>query len=79
MADPGRLKIYAGAVSGWVYAGYGASGYSGSVAFTGAGVTTLLGSATEVTSTLEVQCNTGSGYQTYLQIPCTLRAQVTNP
>lgn len=57
----------------------GASGYRGSVAFTGAGVTTLLGSATEVTSTLEVQCNTGSGYQTYLQIPCTLRAQVTNP
>lgn len=57
----------------------GVSGYSGSVAFTGAGVTTLLGSATQVTSTLEVQCNTGSGYQTYLQIPCTLRAQVTNP
>ena len=57
----------------------GASGYKGSLALTGAGVSTLLGSATEVTTTLEVQCNTGSGYQTYLQIPCTLRAQVTNP
>ena len=57
----------------------GASGYKGSLAMTGSGVTTLLGSNTEVTSTLEVQCNTGSGYQTYLQIPCTVRAQVTNP
>lgn len=57
----------------------GASGYKGSVAFTGSGVTTLLGSNTSVTSTLEVQCNTGSGYQTYLQIPCTLSQQVTNP
>ena len=57
----------------------GASGYKGSVALTGAGVATLLGSATEVTSTFEVQCNTGSGYQTYLQIPCLVRAQVTNP
>jgi len=57
----------------------GASGYRGSLAMTGSGVSTLLGSATEVTSTLEVQCNTGSGYQTYLQIPCTVRAQVTNP
>ena len=57
----------------------GASGYKGSLALTGAGVSTLLGSATEVTTTIEVQCNTGSGYQTYLQIPCTLRAQVTNP
>lgn len=57
----------------------GVSGYDGSLAMTGSGVSTLLGSATEVTSTLEVQCNTGSGYQTYLQIPCTVRAQVTNP
>jgi len=57
----------------------GASGYKGSLAMTGSGVTTLLGSATEVTSTFEVQCNTGSGYQTYLQIPCIVRAQVTNP
>jgi hypothetical protein len=57
----------------------GASGYKGSLAMTGAGVTTLLGSNTQVTSTLEVQCNTGSGYQTYLQIPCVVRAQVTNP
>lgn len=57
----------------------GASGYRGSLAMTGSGVTTLLGSNTEVSSTLEVQCNTGSGYQTYLQIPCTVRAQVTNP
>jgi len=57
----------------------GVSGYDGALAMTGSGVTTLLGSATEVTSTLEVQCNTGSGYQTYLQIPCTVRAQVTNP
>jgi hypothetical protein len=57
----------------------GASGYVGSLALTGAGVSTLLGANTEVTTTIEVQCNTGSGYQTYLQIPCTLRAQVTNP
>ena len=57
----------------------GASGYKGSLALTGSGVSTLLGSSTEVTTTIEVQCNTGSGYQTYLQIPCTLRAQVTNP
>jgi len=57
----------------------GASGYKGSLAMTGSGVTTLLGSNTQVTSTLEVQCNTGSGYQTYLQIPCLVRAQVTNP
>jgi len=57
----------------------GASGYKGSLALTGSGVTTLLGSNIEVSTTLEVQCNTGSGYQTYLQIPCTLRAQVTNP
>ena len=57
----------------------GVPGYEGSLALTGSGVTTLLGSATEVTTTLEVQCNTGSGYQTYLQIPCTLKAQVTNP
>lgn len=57
----------------------GAAGYKGALALTGAGVTTLLGSNTEVTTTLEVQCNTGSGYQTYLQIPCVLRAQVTNP
>lgn len=57
----------------------GVSGYEGALAMTGSGVTTLLGSNTEVTSTLEVQCNTGSGYQTYLQIPCLVRAQVTNP
>lgn len=57
----------------------GVAGYEGALAMTGSGVTTLLGSNTEVTSTLEVQCNTGSGYQTYLQIPCLVRAQVTNP
>lgn len=57
----------------------GVSGYEGALALTGSGVTTLLGSATTVESTLEVQCDTGSGYQTYLQIPCTVRAQVTNP
>ena len=57
----------------------GVPGYDGSIALTGAGISTLLGANTEVTTTLEVQLNTGVGYQTYLQIPCTLRAQVTNP
>lgn len=57
----------------------GASGYKGTLALTGSGVTSLLGSNTSVASTFEIQCDTGSGYQTYLQIPCTVRAQVTNP
>jgi hypothetical protein len=55
------------------------SGYSGEVAFTGAGVDTLLGSNAEVTSTLEVQVADSTKYQTYLQIPCILRKQVTSP
>ena len=55
------------------------SGYTGEVAFTGAGVDTLLGSSAEVTSTLEVQVADSSKYQTYLQIPCILRKQVTTP
>ena len=57
----------------------GPSGYSGELAFTGAGVDTLLGSATEVESTFEVQVADSSKYQTYLQIPCILRKQVTSP
>jgi hypothetical protein len=57
----------------------GPSGYSGEVAFTGAGVDTLLGANAEVTSTLEVQVADSTKYQTYLQIPCTLRKQVTSP
>ena len=57
----------------------GPAGYSGEVAFTGAGVDTLLGSSAEVTSTLEVQVADSTKYQTYLQIPCTLRKQVTTP
>jgi len=57
----------------------GPAGYSGEVAFTGAGVDTLLGSATQVTSTFEVQVADSSKYQTYLQIPCILRKQVTSP
>lgn len=57
----------------------GPAGYSGEVAFTGAGVDTLLGSAAQVTSTFEVQVLDGTKYQTYLQIPCILRKQVTTP
>jgi hypothetical protein len=57
----------------------GPSGYTGEVAFTGSGVDTLLGSATEVDSTFEVQVADSSKYQTYLQIPCILRKQVTSP
>jgi hypothetical protein len=57
----------------------GAAGYSGEVAFTGTGVGTLLGSALQVASTFEVQVLDGTKYQTYLQIPCVLRKQVTTP
>lgn len=57
----------------------GTAGYVGELAFTGAGVDTLLGSATQVTSTLEVQVADSGEYQTYLQIPCILRKQVTSP
>lgn len=55
------------------------AGYVGELALTGAGVDTLLGSAESVESTLEVQILDGSKYQTYLQIACTLRKQVTTP
>ena len=51
----------------------GASGYSGSLAFTAAAIDTLLGSATQVSSTLEVQCTDTTPVQTYLQIPCIVR------
>ena len=55
----------------------GASGYKGSISLTGPGVATLLGANAEVTTYLEVQCDTGSGvYQTFLQIPITLKAKV---
>jgi len=57
----------------------GPSGYSGELAFTGAGVDTLLGSSVEVTSTFEVQVADSTKYQTYLQIACILRKQVTSP
>lgn len=55
----------------------GAAGYEGELAFTGAGVDTLLGTAVSVQTTLEVQCTDSTKVQTYLQIPCTLR-QVIN-
>lgn len=55
------------------------AGYVGELALTGAGVDTLLGSAESVESTLEVQILDGTKYQTYLQIACTLRKQVTTP
>jgi hypothetical protein len=51
----------------------GAAGYVGSLAFTAAAVDTLLGSATQVSSTLEVQCTDTTPVQTYLQIPCIVR------
>jgi hypothetical protein len=55
----------------------GASGYKGSISLTGPGVATLLGASAEVTTYLEVQCDTGSAvYQTFLQIPITLKAKV---
>lgn len=57
----------------------GPSGYSGELAFTGAGIDTLLGSEAQVESTFEVQVADSSKYQTYLQIPCILRKQVTTP
>lgn len=55
----------------------GAAGYEGEVAFTGAGVDTLLGTASEVITTFEVQCTDSTKVQTYLQAPCILR-QVIN-
>jgi hypothetical protein len=54
----------------------GAAGYIGSLAFTAAAVDTLLGSATQVTSTLEVQCTDTTPVQTYLQVPCIVRKVV---
>lgn len=51
----------------------GPSGYVGELAFTGAGVDTLLGSDSQVTTTLEVQCTDTAKVQTYLQVPCLLR------
>ena len=55
----------------------GASGYRGSISLTGPGVGTLLGANAEVTAYLEIQCDTGSSvYQTFLQIPITLKAKV---
>jgi hypothetical protein len=51
----------------------GAAGYIGSLAFTAAAVDTLLGSATQVSSTFEVQCTDTTPVQTYLQIPCIVR------
>lgn len=51
----------------------GPAGYSGELAFTAAGVDTLLGSNAQVTTTLEVQCTDSTKVQTYLQIPCLLR------
>lgn len=55
----------------------GPSGYRGELAFTGAGVDTLLGTSSQVTTTFEVQCTDASKVQTYLQAPCILR-QVIN-
>jgi hypothetical protein len=54
----------------------GAAGYIGSLAFTAAAVDTLLGSATQVTSTFEVQCTDTTPVQTYLQVPCIIRKVV---
>lgn len=51
----------------------GPAGYVGELAFTAAAVDTLLGSATSVTSTFEVQCTDSTKVQTYLQIPCVVR------
>lgn len=51
----------------------GPAGYSGELAFTGAGVDTLLGTESQVTTTLEVQCTDSSKVQTFLQVPCLLR------
>jgi hypothetical protein len=57
----------------------GPAGYVGELAFTAAAVDTLLGSATSVTSTLEVQCTDSTDVQTYLQIPCIVRKVVDAP
>lgn len=54
----------------------GPAGYIGSLAFTAAAVDTLLGSATQVSSTLEVQCTDTTPVQTYLQVPCIVRKVV---
>jgi hypothetical protein len=54
----------------------GPAGYIGSLAFTAAAVDTLLGSATQVSSTLEVQCTDTTPVQTYLQVPCFVRKVV---
>jgi hypothetical protein len=51
----------------------GAAGYEGELAFTGAGIDTLLGAASSVTSTLEVQCTDSTKVQTYYQSACTIR------
>lgn len=57
----------------------GPAGYVGSLAFTGAAVDTLLGSAAQVSSTLEVQCTDTTPVQTYLQIPCIVRKVIDAP
>jgi hypothetical protein len=57
----------------------GPSGYVGELAFTAAGVGTLLGSATSVNSTFEVQVVDDGKVQTYLQIPCVIRKELTAP
>lgn len=58
---------------------YGVSGYTGNLPLTGSAVATLLGTNDEVESTFEVQCDTGSGIQTYYQFPCKVRQQITSP
>lgn len=57
----------------------GPIGYSAELDLTDAAVDTLLGSSTEIDTTLEVQCEDTGKVQTYLQIPCLLRRQVTAP
>lgn len=54
----------------------GPAGYAGELAFTAAAVDTLLGSNSQVTSTLEVQCTDTGKVQTYLQVPCVVRKVV---
>jgi hypothetical protein len=47
--------------------------YTGSLAL-GSGITTLLGSATSVTSTFEVELTSATDIRTPIQIPCTVKA-----
>lgn len=55
------------------------TGYVGELAFTAAGVDTLLGASASVNSTFEVQVADDGKFQTYIQIPCVIRKQVTTP